>query len=389
MSWNEPGGGNNKPKDPWGGGGGGNEGPPDLDEALKKLQAKLGGLFGGGGGSSSGGSAMPGFSGAALGVLALVAVLVWALMGIYQVDQQERGVILRFGKYNETVQPGLQWNPPLIDDVTLLNITKVRSVSFREIMLTQDENIVEVKLSAQYVINDPVKFVLKVRDPERSLQHAAQSALRHVVGGTSMDMVLTEGRAQIAIDVQARLQEYLDLYETGILVSKVTVDESKPPTQVQAAFDDVIKAREDEERLKNEAQAYANGVVPEARGGAQRQIEEASAYKEQVVANADGESERFNRLLTEYRKSPEVTRERLYLDAVQNVYSQTNKVMVDVESGNNMMYLPLDQLTKQNQRTSAAGAVRVDSSNIRELTNAVTEQLRRDAAASDGRRGGR
>jgi membrane protease subunit HflK len=389
MSWNEPGGGNNKPKDPWGGGGGGDQGPPDLDEALKKLQAKLGGLFGGGGSSSSGGSATPGFSGAALGVLALVAVLVWALMGIYQVDQQERGVILRFGKYNETVQPGLQWNPPLIDDVTLLNITKVRSVSFREIMLTQDENIVEVKLSAQYVINDPVKFVLKVRDPERSLQHAAQSALRHVVGGTSMDMVLTEGRAQIAIDVQARLQEYLDLYETGILVSKVTVDESKPPTQVQAAFDDVIKAREDEERLKNEAQAYANGIVPEARGGAQRQIEEASAYKEQVVANADGESERFNRLLTEYRKAPEVTRERLYLDAVQNVYSQTNKVMVDVESGNNMMYLPLDQLTKQNQRTSAAGAVRVDSSNIRELTNAVTEQLRRDAAASDGRRGGR
>ena len=389
MSWNEPGGGNNKPKDPWGGGGGGDQGPPDLDEALKKLQAKLGGLFGGGGGSSSGGSITPGFSGAALGVLALVAVLVWALMGIYQVDQQERGVILRFGKYSETVQPGLQWNPPLIDDVTLLNITKVRSVSFREIMLTQDENIVEVKLSAQYVINDPVKFVLKVRDPERSLQHAAQSALRHVVGGTSMDMVLTEGRAQIAIDVQARLQEYLDLYETGILVSKVTVDESKPPTQVQAAFDDVIKAREDEERLKNEAQAYANGIVPEARGGAQRQIEEASAYKEQVVANADGESERFNRLLTEYRKAPEVTRERLYLDAVQNVYSQTNKVMVDVESGNNMMYLPLDQLTKQNQRTSAAGAVRVDSSNIRELTNAVTEQLRRDAAASDGRRGGR
>ena len=389
MSWNEPGGGNNKPKDPWGGGGGGDQGPPDLDEALKKLQAKLGGLFGGGGGSSSGGSITPGFSGAALGVLALVAVLVWALMGVYQVDQQERGVILRFGKYNETVQPGLQWNPPLIDDVTLLNITKVRSVSFREIMLTQDENIVEVKLSAQYVINDPVKFVLKVRDPERSLQHAAQSALRHVVGGTSMDMVLTEGRAQIAIDVQARLQEYLDLYETGILVSKVTVDESKPPTQVQAAFDDVIKAREDEERLKNEAQAYANGIVPEARGGAQRQIEEASAYKEQVVANADGESERFNRLLTEYRKAPEVTRERLYLDAVQNVYSQTNKVMVDVESGNNMMYLPLDQLTKQNSRGSVAGAVKVDSSNIRELTNAVTEQLRRDAAASDGRRGGR
>ena len=386
MAWNEPGGGNNKPKDPWGGGDN-NQGPPDLDEALKKLQAKLGGLFGGRG--SSGGGATPGFSGAALGVLAVVAVLVWAAMGIYQVDQQERGVILRFGKYYDTVQPGLHWNPPLIDDVTLLNITKVRSVSFREIMLTQDENIVEVKLSVQYVIDDPLKFVLKVRDPERSLQHAAQSALRHVAGGTSMDMVLTEGRAQIGVDVQQRLQDYLNLYQTGILVSKVTVDESKPPTQVQAAFDDVIKAREDEERVKNEAQAYAMGLVPEARGGAQRQIEEANAYKEQVIANAEGEAERFNRLLTEYQKSPDVTRERLYLDAVQGVYSQTTKVMVDVEGGNNVMYLPLDKLAEQSQRTTAGGSVKVDSSNIRELTNAVTEQLRRDAAATDGRRGGR
>ena len=221
------------------------------------------------------------------------------------------------------------------------------------------------------------------------MQHAAQSALRHVVGGISMDMVLTEGRAQIGIDVQQRLQEYLDLYQTGILVSKVTVDESKPPAQVQSAFDDVIKAREDEERVQNEAQAYANGVVPEARGGAQRQIEEANAYKEQVIANAQGEAERFNRLLTEYQKSPEVTRERLYLDAVQEVFTKTNKVMVDVEGGNNVMYLPLDKLTEQSQRASAAGQVRLDSSNIRELTNAVTEQLRSDAAATDGRRGGR
>jgi membrane protease subunit HflK len=386
MAWNEPGGGNNKPKDPWGGGS--NQGPPDLDEALKKLQSKLGGMFGGGG--SSGGRKGPsGVSGAALGVLAVVALLLWGLLGFYQVDQQERGVVLRFGKYYDTVMPGLQWNPPLIDEVTLLNITKVRSLSFREIMLTQDENIVEVKLSAQYVINDPEKFVLRVRDPERSLQHAAQSALRHVVGGASMDMVLTEGRAQIAIDVQQRLQEYLDIYETGILVSKVTVDESKPPTQVQAAFDDVIKAREDEERVKNEAQAYANGIVPEARGGAQRQIEEANAYKEQVIANAQGEAERFNKLLTEYRKSPQVTRERLYLDAVQQVLSQSNKVMVDVEGGNNVMYLPLDKLAEQSQRAQSAGEVKLNSSNIRELTNAVTEQLRRDAAATDGRRGGR
>jgi len=386
MSWNEPGGGNNKPKDPWGGG---EQGPPDLDEALKKLQEKLGGIFGGGGSSgASSGSGGGGVPTALLGVIAAGALLVWGLMGFYQIDQQERAVVLRFGKYLETVQPGLQWNPPMVDEVIKINTTKVRAVTFRETMLTQDENIVEVKLSVQYVIDDPTKFVLKVRDPERSLQHASQSALRHVVGGTSMDMVLTEGRAQIAIDVRQRLQEYLNLYETGILVSKVTVDESKPPSQVQAAFDDVIKAREDEERVKNEAQAYANGIVPEARGSAQRQIEEASAYKEQVLANAEGEAERFTKLLAEYRKAPEVTRERLYLDAVQAVYSSTNKVMIDVEGGNNMMYLPLDQLGNRGIG-SASRDVKIDSSNIRELTNAVTEQLRRDAAAAGNRRGGR
>lgn len=382
MAWNEPGGGDNKPRDPWGGG---DQGPPDLDEALKKLQEKIGGLFGGGGGSSSGGK---GVSGAMLGVVAAGALLVWALMGFYQIDEQERGVVLRFGKYHETVQPGLQWNPPLIDVVTKVNTTKVRAASFREIMLTQDENIVEVKLSAQYVIDDPTNFVLKVRDPERSLQHAAQSALRHVVGGTSMDLVLTEGRARIGIDVKERLQSYLNLYETGIRVSTVNVDESKPPSQVQAAFDDVIKAREDEERVKNEAQAYANGIVPEARGGAQRQIEEASAYREQVIANAEGEADRFNKLLGEYRKAPEVTRERLYLDAVQEVYSNTNKVMVDVEGGNNVMYLPLDKMAPAGS-SAAPRNLSIDSSNIRELTNAVTEQLRRDAAASGNRGGGR
>ena len=389
MAWNEPTGGSNKPKDPWGGNNS-NQGPPDLDEVLKNLQAKLQGLFGGGsgGGSSSGGSS-PAFSGAVVAVLVVLALLVWAVMGVYQVDQQQRGVVLRFGKYYDTVQPGLQWNPPIIDDVTLLNVTKVRSISLREIMLTQDENIVEVQLSVQYVIDNPVDFVLKVRDPERSLQHAAQSALRHVVGGISMNMVLTEGRAQIAVDVQRRLQEYINLYHTGILVSKVTVDESKPPTQVQAAFDDVIKAREDEERVQNEAQAYANGVVPEARGGAQRQIEEANAYKEQVIANAEGEAERFTKLLTEYQKSPAVTRERLYLDAVQKVYSETSKVMVDVDGGSNMMYLPLDKLAERSQRTTSGGGFDVNSSNIRELTNAVTEQLRNDAAVTDGRRGGR
>jgi membrane protease subunit HflK len=387
MAWNEPGGGNNKPKDPWGGG---EQGPPDLDEALKKLQDKLGGIFGGGGARKSGGSGggAGGIPGALLGVIAAGALLVWGLMGFYQVDQQERAVVLRFGKYLDTVQPGLQWNPPVIDEVIKVNTTRVEAVSFREIMLTRDENIVEVKLSVQYVIDDPTSFVLKVREPETSLQHATQSALRHVVGGTSMDLVLTGGRAQIAVEVSQRLQDYLNLYQTGIRVSKVTVDDSKPPTQVQAAFDDVIKAREDEERLKNEAQAYANGVVPEARGGAQRVLEEAMAYKEQVLANAEGEAERFNKLLAEYLKAPGVTRQRLYLDAVQTLLSNNSKVMVDVEGGNNLLYLPLDKLVTQSPG-SAVREVAIDSSNIRELTNAVTEQLRRDAAAAGNRRGGR
>jgi membrane protease subunit HflK len=383
MAWNEPGGGNNKPKDPWGGG---DQGPPDLDEALKKLQEKIGGLFGGGGGGGAS-SGAPNISGKLLLVILTGALVVWSLLGFYQVDQQERAVVLRFGKYNDTVQPGLEWNPPLIDEIIKVNTTKVRSVSFREIMLTQDENIVEVNLSVQYIIDDTEKFVLRVRDPERSLQHATQSALRHVVGGTDMDLVLTEGRAQIAIEVQQRLQQYLDSYNTGIRVSKVNVDDSQPPSQVQAAFDDVIKAREDEERVKNEAQAYANGIIPEARGAAQRQFEEAGAYKEQVIAKAEGEADRFNKLLAEYKKAPVVTRQRLYLDALQSVYTNTNKVMVDVEGGNNVMYLPLDKMAAG----SASGGPRslnVDSTNIRELTNAVTEQLRRDAAAAGSRNRG-
>ena len=383
MAWNEPGGGNNKPKDPWGGG---DQGPPDLDEALKKLQEKIGGLFGGGGGGGAS-SGAPNISGKLLLVILTGALVVWSLLGFYQVDQQERAVVLRFGKYNDTVQPGLEWNPPLIDEIIKVNTTKVRSVSFREIMLTQDENIVEVNLSVQYIIDDTEKFVLRVRDPERSLQHATQSALRHVVGGTDMDLVLTEGRAQIAIEVQQRLQQYLDSYNTGIRVSKVNVDDSQPPSQVQAAFDDVIKAREDEERVKNEAQAYANGIIPEARGSAQRQFEEAGAYKEQVIAKAEGEADRFNKLLAEYDKAPVVTRQRLYLDALQSVYTNTNKVMVDVEGGNNVMYLPLDKMTGGGA-SGGPRSLNVDSTNIRELTNAVTEQLRRDAAAAGSRNRG-
>ena len=386
MAWNEPGGGN-KPNDPWGGG---DQGPPDLDEALRKLQQRLGGLFGGRRGGSGGGGGGGSLSGAMLGLVAAGLFVVWALMGFYQVDEQERAVVLRFGSYQSTAMPGLHWNPPLIDEVIKVNTTKVRAAGLREVMLTQDENIVEVSMSVQYVIDNPQDFVLQVRDPEVSLQHAAQSALRHVVGGTTMDLALTEGRAAIAFDVRDRLQQYLDDYTTGIRVSTINIDESKPPAQVQGAFDDVIKAREDEERVKNEAQSYANGIVPEARGRAQRMMEESNAYRDQVIARAQGEAQRFEQLLAEYEKAPDVTRERLYIDTVQTVFANTNKVMVDVDGGNNVLYLPLDKMVPNaGQPRSTASRAGVSERDMREIADQVTEQLRRDLDAAAARRGGR
>jgi membrane protease subunit HflK len=383
MAWNEPGGNGNKPRDPWGGG---DQGPPDMDEAMRKLKQQLAGIFGGGG-SGGGGTPAKGVSGALFLTVISVIVVVWALMGFYTVDEQERGVVLRLGKYHATVQPGLQWNPPIVDDVTVVNVTRVNNATFREQMLTQDENIVEVNLSVQYIIENAEDYVLRVRGPERSLNNATESALRHVVGDSAMDYVLTDGRTQLAIDVRERLQDYLNTYETGIRVSKVNVDDAKPPAEVQEAFDDVIKAREDEERVKNEAQAYANQIIPEARGQAQRVIEEASAYKEQVIAEAEGDAARFTALREEYAKAPEVTRQRLFLDAVQGVMENTSKVVIDVEGGNNLLYLPLDKIMEEGSRSTARGAVGSDAVDIRELTDRVYDQMRRDNAARSSRGG--
>ncbi len=366
MAWNEPGGKNN---DPWGGN---NQGPPDLDEALKKFQEKISSLFGG---SGSGGQPS-GFGAGSLGAIGVIAVLVWAVFGFYQVDQQEKAVILRLGVYHDTVSAGLHWNPPLIDSVEKINVTKVRSAEHRASMLTEDENIVDVPMSVQYTVSDPAHFLLKVRDPEHSLEQAMESALRHVVGGSAMDQVITEGRKQMAVDVKQRLQNYLDNYQTGILVSEVNIKESRAPAQVQDAFDDVTRAKEDKSRLKNEAEAYANTIIPEARGAAQRQLEESNAYRDQVIARAEGEAERFSKLLVEYKKAPEVTRRRLYLDAMQEVYSNSTKVMVDVKDGNNMMYLPLDKLARGG---AAARSGTLDDMDIQELTDRVVEQLRKES----------
>jgi len=361
MAWNEPGG--QKDKDPWGG----NEGPPDLDEAFRRFKEKFGGKkSGGSGGNNSGqgsGGQLPTISGGMIiGILA-VFIAIWFAMGVYQIDQQERGIVLRFGKYYTTVEPGLRWNPAIIDSVSKINTTKVRSIRIQGLMLTEDDNIVEVSLSAQYVVMDPKAFLLEVRAPEKSLVQATESALRHVVGSSSLHQILTEGRIAIAAEVHERLQSYLDLYRTGIHLSVVNIEDAQPPQDVQAAFDDVIRAKEDEARVVNQAQTYKNGVVPEARGQAQRQIEEANAYKGQVVAAASGEASRFGQLLAEYQRAPKVTRERLYIDMMQQVLSNSSKVMVDVDGGN-LLYLPLDQLMKDDSDTKVRNTDQTDNFSI-------------------------
>ncbi len=368
MAWNEPGGGNQK--DPWGGGGR-DQGPPDLDEALKKLQERLNAIFGGKSSGGGGSGSERGGGGPVLVIALVVIALVYAALGFYQVDQQERAVVLRLGRYLETVQPGLHWNWPMVDQVTKENVTRVRSLSHRSKMLTEDENIVDVAISVQYTVIRIEDFLLQVKQPESSLEQAMESALRHVVGSLAMDQVITLGREQLAVEVQQRLQTYLDNYKTGILVAMVNIDQAHAPAQVQEAFDDVTRAKEDRERLKNEAEAYANSIIPEARGGAQRQLEEAAAYREQVVARAQGEAARFDNLLVEYRKAPEVTRNRLYIETMQAVLGNSSKVMIDVEGGNNLLYLPLDKMMQGSASggSAAAGEVPLLGDQMQSLRN--------------------
>jgi modulator of FtsH protease HflK len=374
MAWNEPGG-NGKQRDPWGG----DQGPPDLDEAFRKFREKLGGALGGGGAGDAW------LNGGVVGLVMLLIFGIWFYLGIYVIDEQERAVVLRFGRYHQTLGPGLNWKPRLMDQVIPVNVTKERQYGSEGRMLTQDENIVELQIVVQYNISDVKAYVLNVRDPEFSLRQASESALRHVVGSSTLDQVLSEGRGQISDDVRSKLQGYLDNYGTGIQVVKITIQEAKPPAQVKAAFDDVIKAKEDEERLKNEASAYANGIVPEARGRAQRMLEEAAAYRGKVVAEAQGEAQRFEKLLAEYHKAPEVTRERLYLDAVQRVMSASSKVLVDVPGGNNVLYLPLDKMGRRGDTAAPAheGAAPADTAG--QVADEVVERLRREAAAGTGR----
>jgi len=384
MAWNEPGGNN---QDPWGGNRNKNDGPPDLDEALKNFQKKVDGLFGGKGGKNNGDSnGGGGFSTVSIIAGLVIVAIGYVALGFYQLDEKERALILRLGKFHSIEEPGLHWNPPLIDKRFPINVTEERQYRTGGLMLTEDESIVEVPVTVQYNIADVKAFILNVNDPNSSLQHATDSALRHVVGSTELNQVLSEGRGKIASEMQQRLQEYLDNYGTGINIVGVNIQEGKPPAAVKQAFDDVVNAKEDRERLKNEAQAYANGIVPEARGKAQRTIEEANAYRDQVIAKAEGESERFNQLLSEYVKAPEVTRERLYIDAIESVMANSSKVLIDVEGGNNMMYLPLDKITEQaNTRRGLSGGV--SENDLRDISDQVLEQVRREQLNRSNRGG--
>ena len=368
MAWNEPGGG----KDPWGGNRS-NEGPPDIDEAIKKLKETFS-AFGGGSGSGAGGSGK-----SLLPIGLLVIAIIWGLLGVYQVDEKEQALVLRLGKYHDTLNAGLKWNPPLIDKVIIVRVTEERQYSARGLMLTQDENIVEISLTVQYNIANARDFVLNIKEPETSLKQATDSALRHVVGSTGLDGVISTGREQVAVGTAQRLQDLLNIYGSGINVVTINIEEARPPTEVKAAYDDVIKAREDLERLVNEAQAYSNGIIPEARGEAQRLREEANGYKSQVVSKSEGEANRFIKLLTEYKKAPQVTRERLYLDAIEEVMTNRSKVLVDTEGGNNMLYLPLDKIIQQG---SSGGTLRSSGTSeqmVDRIANEVIEKLQRNS----------
>ncbi len=346
MPWNEPGrGGGGGDRDPWKGGNG--QQPPDLDEVFANVQRRLKKIIGGGGGSDSGGSAS-GSGGSFAGIVLLVGILavIWILWNsVHIVDESERGVVLRFGEYNRTLAPGLNitWPNP-IEQVTKINVSEVRSLENRARMLTGDENLIELSFAVQYRIIEPEKFLFNVQFPEESLAHAADSSLREIIGTNNMDFILEIGRGQIALDAQDLLVEIVDRYDSGIELTSFNLQEVRPPSQVRSAFDDVVRAREDQIRFANEAQAYANQEVPEARGRAARVLEEAQGYRDARIAQATGESDRFIAIYQEYALAPEVTRQRLYLETLEQVYGRSAKVLMDVSDSNQMIYLPLDKI---------------------------------------------
>ena len=347
MAWNEPGGGNGD-KDPWGHRKK-EQGPPDLDDIVQKVQDKIGGLFGGGGKNTGGNNSSSnnnGLSWTAISFIVVILLVIWGLFGFYIIQPAELGVVTRFGEYKEPMtEQGLNWHWPYpIEQVQKVNVEQVRAITHRALMLTQDENIVVIELVIQYRDIDAKDYLFKVLDPDNTLHQATESALREIVGTSKMDAVLTSERDRVAIETKVLIQDIVDRYKTGLTVISVNMQNAQPPEAVQAAFADVIKAREDQERSKNKADAYANEIIEKAKGTSAKLRQEAQGYKAQVIARSEGEAKRFLSVLKEYEKAPAITRQRIYIETIESVLSNTSKVMVDVQNGNNLMLLPLDKV---------------------------------------------
>ncbi|HWW04342.1 FtsH protease activity modulator HflK [Collimonas sp.] len=349
-----------------------NNGPPDLDKLWQDFNQRLTRLLGNknGGGDPSGGGFNPGMKGAGVGVGAIagVVVLLWLASGFFTVQEGQTGVVMTFGKLSHSTTPGFNWRWPYpIQSHEIVNVSQVRTVEIgyranaknkqpkEALMLTDDENIIDIQFAVQYTLKSASDWIFNVRDPEETVRQVAETSIREIVGKNKMDFVLYEGREKVALDTSQLMQQILDRYKAGVQITNVTMQGVQPPEQVQAAFDDAVKAGQDRERQKNEGQAYANDVIPKARGAASRLLQEAEAYSARVTANAEGDASRFKQVLTEYQKAPAVTRDRMYLDTMQQIFANTTKVMVDAKSGSNLLYLPLDKLISQSVATAASG----------------------------------
>ncbi len=364
MAWNEP----NGNKDPWGRKRDNNS---ELDDILKGFSKFVNDLFKSSGGSSN----TPNKKN--VGILGGIIIAIYFLSGVYIVNDGERGVVLQFGQFVTITGPGPHWVPRIIQKYEIVDVSKIRSVQQRAVMLTEDENIVSVNFAIQYDIKDASNFIFNLRDPDETLRASGESAIREVLGKNKMDFVITEGRESIASSTKELLQTVLDDYESGINVQSVNILEAQPPEQVQDAFADAIRAREDEQRYINEAVAYSNEIIPLARGEAKQILEEAKAYKVKLIKSAEGEALRFRQLFTEYEKSPVVTRERLYLESVESVLGNTTKVMIDLEGGNNLLYLPLDKILEDKRTDDSNSSMTDNSRNSDSLVDKI--RLNRDS----------
>lgn len=401
MSMNDP---------EWGNRGNGgrrpNQGPPDLEELWGDLNRRLSGIFGkrSGGGGSGGGNRPteidPKLFGGGVGIVLFLIAAAWAASGFYIVDESQRAVVFRFGKVTEVTEPGLRWRLPFpIETHELVNLSGVRTaeIGYRgseknkvlaeALMLTQDENIINIQFAVQWFLKDPLEYLINNRTPDDTVTQAAETAIREIVGKSNMDYVLYEGREQVAQQAAVLMQDILDRYKTGIIVSKFTMQNAQPPEQVQAAFDDAVKAGQDRERQKNEGEGYANDVIPKARGSAARLLEEANAYKQRVIATAEGDASRFRQIYAEYAKAPEVTRKRMYLETMQEIFANTGKIMLDTKGQGNLLYLPLDQLMRSVGAVAAAESAASAAGNIQEPVASDPVPPRRESLRSRNREG--